>query len=91
MKTLSIKEHKHKKKLKRIIEDIDKMLEIFTKTQMCLSFFKPYVAAQEIVSILETNKTLLELQRKRYSGDLEKLEKGDTDANKLQEVKKEHT
>jgi uroporphyrinogen-III synthase len=69
----NIKSHKQKKKYERVIEDIDSMTKIFILSQQSLSFFKQYIPAQEIISILETNKTLLELQRKKFVKELESL------------------
>lgn len=70
---VNLKLHKDKKKYKKVLEDIDSMLRIFMLSQQSLSFFKHYIPAQEIISILETNKTLLELKRKRYNKELEVL------------------
>ena len=66
-----------KKKFTKVIEDIDSILRVISLTQKSLSYFKQYLTVQEIVSVLETNKTLLELYRKKYTDKLEELNKND--------------
>lgn len=73
-KVINLGKEKNKKKYKRFIEDIDKILHILTTSQQALSFFKQYTSAQEIISVMETNKTFLELNRKRYEKELQKDE-----------------
>lgn len=65
-----IKDFKKNKKYKKILEDIDGILKIFSLTQKALSFFKEYVVVQEIISILATNTTLLEIHKKKYEEHL---------------------
>lgn len=66
-KILNFEDKKKEKKYKKIIADIDNILKIIGLTQKSLSFYKEYVPAQEIISILETNKTMLEIHRKKYA------------------------
>ncbi len=75
---ISIEDEKDKKKLKRLVEDLDKILHILSTSQQALSFFKMYIPAQEIISVMESNKVLFELHRKKY-------------AEKLEEITKKHT
>jgi hypothetical protein len=75
MTITSLTEHKSKKKYKKVVEDIDGILKVISLSQKSLSFFKQYLPVQEMISVLETNKTLLELHRKKYEGKLEELEK----------------
>lgn len=70
---LDLKPFKEEKKYKKIISDIDSILLIFGLTQKSLSFFKEYVVCQEIISIIETNKVLLELHKKDYSTRLKEI------------------
>lgn len=65
-----IKEYKLKKKYEKILKDIEGILLVFSLTQRALSVFKNYISVQEIISIIETNKTLLELQKKKYEKEL---------------------
>ncbi len=71
----NFEDHKNKKKFTKVIEDIDSILRVISLTQKSLSYFKQYLTVQEIVSVLETNKTLLELYRKKYGDKLEEIEK----------------
>lgn len=62
---------KNRKKYKQIISDIDNVLKVFDLTQRSLVFFKKYKNVQEVVSILETNSTLLTLYRNKYQKELD--------------------
>ena len=73
MTTLSFDDHKKKKKYKKIVSDISAIVNIIILTQKGLSIFKSYTNVQEIISVLETNKVLLEIKQKRYKKELEKL------------------
>jgi hypothetical protein len=75
MSIYSIDDHKSKKIYQRLIEDIDKILHVISLTQKSLSHFKQYIPVQKIISILETNKTLLEIHRNNNEDELEKIEK----------------
>lgn len=72
---VSIQEYKDKKKIKKYIKDIDDILKVVTLSQKGLSMYKQYSAVQEMVSILETNKILLEMHKKKYESKLEEIEK----------------
>jgi hypothetical protein len=73
MKITNLNEHKNKKKYEKVVRDITGILSVLTLTQRGLAVFKHYVSVQEIISTLETNKVLLELQKKKYEKELEKL------------------
>jgi len=51
----------------KIVSDIDKILHIFSTAQQALSYFKQYTPVQEVISIIEVNKTLFEIHRKRHA------------------------
>jgi hypothetical protein len=55
----------------RIISDINHILLVLEKTQQALSFFKKYKPIQEIISIIETNKTLFTLSKKKHAKNTE--------------------
>jgi len=73
--TISLDGYRSKKKIKKYLEDIDNILKIISLSQRGLSLYKQYTSAQEMISVLETNKTLLELHRKKYESKLEEIEK----------------
>ncbi len=79
MSVHNLEKHKKLKIHKRLVEDIDKILNIISLTQKSLSYFKQYIPAQKIISILETNKTLLEIHRNKNQDELEKAEKEHTE------------
>jgi hypothetical protein len=68
-----LKRHKQKKKYERIISDIPQIIRVLALTQRTLSVFKMYAAVHEIISILETNKTLLEAQLRYNQAELKKI------------------
>lgn len=72
---VSLKEYKDKKKIKKYIDDIENVLKIIFLSQKGLSIYKQYSAVQEMVSILETNKIILEMHKKKYESKLEEIEK----------------
>lgn len=61
-----LKKYKDNKLNKKIISDIDHILLILEKSQQALMFFKKYKPVQEIISIIETNRTLFYLKKKAY-------------------------
>jgi hypothetical protein len=78
MKNISnLDDYKKKKVHERIIDDIDKILHVISLAQQSLSFFKQYIPVQKLVSIMETQKTLLEIHRKKNAAELEKIKKPD--------------
>lgn len=76
---ISLNDYKNKKVYKKIIDDINAILKILTLTQKGLIIFKSYIVVQEIISVIETNKTLLELKLKDYENKLSKIVSTDTD------------
>lgn len=74
-KTTDLKLFKSKKKNEKIVSDISEILKVLTLTQKALSIFKHYVSIQEIISVIATNCTLLELQQKKYEKELQNITK----------------
>lgn len=74
-----MKEHKQKKKYAKMISEIDDILKVISLSQKSLSFYNKYMPVQEMISVLETNKILLELHRKKYESELEKITQKDTE------------
>lgn len=65
-KLLDLKTFKNKKKYKQIVEDLTNVNKVLDLTQRSLIHFKRYKNVQEIISICETNLTLLEMYKKKY-------------------------
>lgn len=72
-------DHKNKKKYEKIIRDINGILQVLSLTQRGLAIFKNYIAVQEVISVLETNKVLLELKLKKYEIELQKIKEKHSD------------
>ncbi len=66
---------KNKKKVLKYLEDINNILKVILLSQKSLTHFKQYTPVQEMISVLETNKVLLELHKKKYETKLEEIEK----------------
>ena len=63
---ISLQDFKDRKLNKRIVDDIVKILQILQMSQQALMFFRKYKPVQEIISVIETNKVLFELKKKKY-------------------------
>lgn len=74
MTITSIEKHKKKKKYLKVVEDFKKILTLFSLTQKGLYYFKNYVVVQEVMSVLETNKTFIEIRIRFYEEEIKKLE-----------------
>jgi len=72
---ISLEGFKSKRKIAKYLKDINDILKIITLSQKGLSLYKQYSSVQEMISVLETNKMLLELHRKKYESKLEEIEK----------------
>lgn len=82
MKKISnLDDYKKKKLHNKLIEDIDKILHVISLAQQSLSFFKQYIPVQKLISMMETQKTLLEIHRKKNETELEKIEESDTESS----------
>lgn len=66
MDVINLTDFKNKKLNKKVVEDIDNVLKVLTLAQQGLAHFKHYAPVQEIISVMETNKTLFEFHRKKY-------------------------
>ncbi len=71
----NIQEHKDKKKYKKIVEELTAVVQLLNLTQEGLKHFKHYIKVTEIISVIETNKQMLDFQKKRYEKELGKLKK----------------
>ena len=70
---VKLKDFKRIKKLKRYITDINKIIHILSTSQKALSFYKQYIVTQETISVMETNKTFLELYLAKYEKELAEI------------------
>lgn len=72
-------DYKKKKMYDKLMEDINKILHIMSLTQKSLSYFKQYIPVQKLISIMETQKTLLEIHRDKAENELEKIKEKHTE------------
>lgn len=54
----------------KVVRDLTAMLQVLTLAQRGLILFKHYVFAQEIISVIATNVTLIDLKLKDYEKKL---------------------
>ena len=66
-------DHKTVKKYEKFLVDIESMLKVISLAQRGLSNFKQYIPAQQLISAMETQKTLLELHAKEAKSKLEAI------------------
>ena len=71
---ISLQSIKNRKKYKKYIEDIDHIVKVITTSQKALSFFKHYIVVEEIMTVMETNKNFLILNRNKYEKELSQTE-----------------
>jgi hypothetical protein len=71
--TTSLTDHKAKKTYEKVIIDIKGMLQVLSLTHRGLVVFKNYIIMQEIISVIHTNITLLELKLKDYEKKLKEI------------------
>ncbi len=74
-KLSSLLNFKEKKKYTRLISDIDNILKVLELTQASLIFFKHYKPVLELISVIETNKTILQAWKKKYESKLQEIKK----------------
>ena len=71
--TTSLQEHKNKKIYEKVIRDLKAVLQILTLAQKGLTLFKNYVSVQEIISVINTNVTLMDLKITDYEKKLKAI------------------
>lgn len=84
----SIQEYKEKKKILTVLTDIKIIIKIYNLTLQALKHYSKYASVMEIMSNLQNNKTLLEIQHNKYNrmlsekyGRVEEADKANTDSN----------
>jgi len=71
--TTSLQDHKNKKIYEKVIRDLKAVLQVLTLAQRGLTMFKNYVAVQEVISVINTNVTLMDLKVKDYEKKLKAI------------------
>ena len=71
-KVTDLQEAKNRKKYEQIIKDIDAISRVLDLTQRSLVYFKKYKSVQEVISMCETQLTLLNIHKKKYEEELKK-------------------
>jgi len=74
-KLVELKDFKTKKKIKKVVEDLDVIIKVMNLTLNGLSRYSKYIHVAEAISSLQTNKTLLEISRNKYGKILEGKDK----------------
>lgn len=60
------KQDKEQRIAKAIVDDFNTCEKILTLTLKSLDYYKKYVQVMEIISCVQTNRTLIEIQLKKY-------------------------
>lgn len=66
---IDIKEYKL---AKTIVEDLEKIIQVIDLTIKALSYYKKYGPVSQIISSLQTNKTIIEINHAKYKRILDK-------------------
>lgn len=69
-----LKDYKYSRKLKIITTDLAVIIKIFNLTISALKYYSKYVIVSEMISVLSNNKTILEIQYKKYKKILDEKE-----------------
>ena len=77
-------------KSEKAVDEMKLILQILELTITGLSHFTKYVVVTECISVLESNKILLEIHLKKYTKAMDKI-KEDIKNGKLEETGKEDT
>ena len=77
-------------KSEKAVDEMKLILQILELTITGLSHFTKYVVVTECISVLESNKILLEIHLKKYTKAMDKI-KEDIKNGKLEETIKEDT
>lgn len=70
-KIISIKDYKL---AKIVVDDLEKVIKVVDLTIQGLSYFKKYNPVAQIISSLQTNRTVLEINYQKYKRILDKKE-----------------
>lgn len=71
-KIISIKDYKL---AKIVVDDLEKVIKVVDLTIQGLSYFKKYNPVAQIISSLQTNRTVLEINYQKYKRILDKKER----------------
>lgn len=63
---------KEYKLAKTVVRDLEKVLEVIDLTLQALSYYKKYGPVAQMISNLQTNKTIIEINYSKYKRLLEK-------------------
>lgn len=73
--TTSLTSHKRKRILKKMIVEINAILQVLNLSLRGLVMFKHWVAVQELISVMNTNIVLLNRRLTDFEKELENLNK----------------
>lgn len=62
---------KNVKKAEIIVKDLEKIITLIDASLNCLSEYSKYIPVMEILSLMQSNKTILEIHRNKYSKYIE--------------------
>lgn len=72
---VNIKDFKKRKKIKKIIDDLKIIIKVYNLTINALKSHASYTTVMETISVLQGNKTLLEIHLKKYESMLKSYKK----------------
>lgn len=63
---VNLSDFKKKKKYEKVINDLTNIIKIYNLTLTALKYFSKYTLVMETISVLQSNKTLLEIHLTKY-------------------------
>jgi hypothetical protein len=70
---IKLSDFKNKKKYKKIIDDLSAIIKIYNLTLAALKYFSKYTIVMETISVLQSNKVLLEIHLTKYRDMVESV------------------
>lgn len=78
MTLVNIDRYKREKKVKDELYKVERIMLVFEKTKLALSYFKNYVYIQELIGIIETYNGLFNLHKSKMESLLKDTTTSDT-------------
>lgn len=65
-KVTNLSDVKNIKKVEIVLKDLEKIITLIDASLNCLSIYSKYIPVMEILSVMQSNKTILEIHKNKY-------------------------
>jgi hypothetical protein len=66
----NIKDYKNNQKIKKLLEELDGIEKVIETSLRAFNLFKHFFPVQECISVLQTNLTLIKINKSKYKKQL---------------------